>query len=230
MWRWIAKQYSRRIVNVNVNIVVAGMAAMALATIPVRIARWAGMQNESAIGVLYAVCDFILDLFLVILLHWLANHWPRKWKHSQQLVASADKLVEQAGPPPLPFLKDTTIIQTQRACLSPVLYASYGLLFLPIMFDQIASHELACFVAMLCAVLVVRVLHTFWMLSDERRWRRKWEQTVAARGLAPGLGGVPTTSAAGIGSAGHEGASDRNGHVLAREGDAARSLPPTPHV
>ena len=163
-------------------------------------------------------------LVLVILLHWLANHWPKKWKNSQQLVASADKLVEQAGPPPLPFLKDTTIIQTQRACLSPVLYASYGFVFLPIMFDRIASHELACFVAMLCAVLVVRVLHTFWMLSDERRWRRKWEASVAARGLAPGLGGVPTTSAASAGSAGSDLSMARNGRVHA---DGRGGAPPT---
>lgn len=192
MWRWIVKQYGRRIVNVNVNIVVAGLLAMALATIPVALARAWGVDrtNTALIGLIYAVADFIIDFVLVILLHWMANHWPRKWKSSRELVSSAEHLVEQAGPPPLPFLKDTTIIQFQRACLSPILYGSYGFLFLPIFKNRLQwNPEIACFVAMLCGVLVTRVAHTFWMLHDERRWRRTWEAEVRGRGLT---GGPPT--------------------------------------
>ncbi len=197
MWRWIARQYSRRIVNVNVNIVVAGLLAMAMAMIPVYFSRHFGVDHDDtvAIGIIYAVADFIIDLILCIALHWMANHWPRKWRKTKQMVESAEHLVEQAGPPPLPFVKDTTLIQFQRMCLSPILYGTYGFVFLPIFKNALNwEREIAAFTAMFCGVIVTRVCHTFWMLHDERRWRRDWLKQIAARGLDSG--GVPPTGPA----------------------------------
>ncbi len=175
MWRWIVQQYARRIVNVNVNIVVAGFTAMVLAVFSVSLAQHLGVTSTSKLAIIYAVSDWFMDMVLATVLHWMANHWPRKWKTTGALVNQADRIAIDAGPPPLPFLKDATIIQMQRLCLSPLLYGSYFGMVHVFTHAMDFGPELATFTGMAVGVILCRVVHTFWMLADERRWKRKWE-------------------------------------------------------
>lgn len=181
MWRWIAKAYSRRIVNINVNIVVASLMAITLTAIPLHLSRYFGVSNdrEKTILIITVASDWILDLVIAVGLHWLANHWPRTWKRSGDLVHKAEAVME-AAPPPLPFIKDATIIQLQRLCLSPLFYV-IGLGVQWLLLQRGYAREFAAILGFLLAVIITRTIHTFWMLRNEKRAIAEWEAARADR-------------------------------------------------
>src|SRR4051812_13830271 len=98
---WLARFYDRRIVNVNVNIVVAGLAAMGLTVFAMHVADNLGWlaklegllpnikghlvghdfeihSQKLIISAITFLVDLIADVMVYFGLHWLANHMPRK--------------------------------------------------------------------------------------------------------------------------------------------------------
>lgn len=182
MIRWLANQYARRIVNINVNICVASLAAITLTAIPLYLSRYFGVTHEHKITILIItlVSDWIIDLVIAVGLHWLANHWPQRWKRTRNLVDKADRVID-AAPPPISFVKDATIIQLQRLCLSPLFYI-IALYTQWLLMHEGLGREISAFLGFLLAVIVTRVLHTIWLLRSERRAFEQWEAMQAARG------------------------------------------------
>ncbi len=174
MFQWLARQYARRIVNINVNIVVAGLLAIILTAIPLHLSRYLGVgdDHKKTILVITFVSDWVIDLLIAVGLHWLANHWPRRLK-GKNLIQRAEEVIESA-PPPIPFLKDATAIQLQRACLSPLLYAiALGMQWFLI--EEGMGREIAAITSFTAGILVCRVIHTFWLIRIDRRHLEEWE-------------------------------------------------------
>ena len=171
--------YDYRIVNVNVNVVAAGIAALgvtvgalhlmdrsgALATvtslvrghefsIPGLPFRFIG--EKLVIGGLTFAIDLVADVLVYYALHWAANHMPRR-RQVPPTRAYAD----------LTFMRDATLVQFERALLSPVMYiAALGL-------QQRLLHvgwglEASTAIGFGVGITITRVLHTMWMLRAER--------------------------------------------------------------
>lgn len=184
MFKWLARQYAKRIVNINVNIIVAGLVAMSLGTVPVHLSRYLGVQDDEhiKIKIIFFVSDWVFDLIVAVGLHWLANHMPRRYQRTRQLIEKAEDIVEDA-PPPTPFLKDAAVLQLQRGLLSFVLYPAAWLMMTAFLHGGMAR-ELAGMVSMILAICVTRVIHTFWLIRIDRRALEEWERTKAARHAA----------------------------------------------
>lgn len=180
MFRWVARQYAKRIVNINVNIVVAGLLAIMLTAIPLHLSRYVGVKDDDkwTILIITFASDWVFDLLIAVGLHWLANHWPQRLK-GKQLIQKAEDVIEST-PPPIPFIKDATIIQLQRACLSPLLYAiALGLQWLLIYEGM--GREVAALIGFTAGILVCRVIHTFWLIRIDRQHLADWERQRAER-------------------------------------------------
>jgi len=180
MFRWLARQYARRIVNINVNIVVAGLMAIMLTSIPLHLSRYVGVgdDHKKTILMITFVSDWVIDLLIAVGLHWLANHWPRRLK-GKHLIQKAEEVIEST-PPPIPFLKDATTIQLQRACLSPLLYG-IALWMQWILIEEGFGREIAAIMGFTTGILVCRVIHTFWLIRIDRRYLEEWESKRSQR-------------------------------------------------
>lgn len=153
---WIARLYARRIVNINVNIILAGVLAMSLTLIPVHFSRRFTDHKPTIMAVTF-VSDIVFDVVIYYLLHWVANHMPKRRR--QPGVALAD----------LSFLKDASLVQFERAILAPVYYgAAMGLQWL-LLLNHPERREFATAVALMGGIVITRTLHTFWMIRQERR-------------------------------------------------------------
>lgn len=183
---WCVRCYRRRIVNVNVNIIVAGLLAMAVTVgimkilesfdVPMQLSKLLKMpwkvgpfhwDDKAVIAVLTTVIDLIADVLVYYVLHWLANHLPRK----------ADKLghiIDELNPgyAHLTFVQDATMVQMERLILSPVFYiiALGGQHFMLHSEFGLATSTSVPFTT---AILVTRTLHTFWMYFQQRRQMAK---------------------------------------------------------
>ncbi|HLP83103.1 MAG TPA: hypothetical protein VK157_02035, partial [Phycisphaerales bacterium] len=83
---WLARLYSRRIVNVNVNIIAAGLLALVVTAVFMHyfvdwqwhevIARWTTLNSKVVITATTFLVDLIADLAVYYVLHWYANHAP----------------------------------------------------------------------------------------------------------------------------------------------------------
>jgi hypothetical protein len=162
----LGRLYAKRIINVNVNIIVAGLLAMGLTLIPVHMTRHVGIDTKWMIVAITLGFDVVFDVAIYFFLHWLANHWRafpwvkhRRGHHAQ-----------------LSFIRDATLVQFERALLAPVYYgtlvgAQWVLLHeLP---DGADQRELAAVLGLGSGLLVTRLLHTAWMLHTEHRYRRR---------------------------------------------------------
>ncbi|MBA4039428.1 MAG: hypothetical protein C0468_03745, partial [Planctomyces sp.] len=177
---WACRCYRSKIVNINVNILVASSAAVLLSTIPVHYSRYLGVPDESKLLIIAIalVADIVLDVSIYYALHWLANHWPRTWKTAGRLVVKAAQ-VSSYEPPPTPFLREATRVQVQRLALSPILYGTYlGATYAFLHGGMDRTH--ASLASWALCVPLTRVLHTLWMLRDMRRDARRWDQQILA--------------------------------------------------
>jgi len=164
---WFTRLYDRRVVNVNVNIVVAGILAMGITVGVMHMAEEWGVipwldqalpiTREFIINFLTFWVDVVADVAVYYVLHFVANHMPR----------SAPR-PKGPGYTELSFVRDATLVQFERAVLSPLLYvialgAQHALLK--------AGHSVAYSTAIGfgAGIAAVRVLHTFWMLRNEKR-------------------------------------------------------------
>lgn len=166
----IFRLYQRRIVNVNVNIIIAGVLAMLLTIIPVHLTRYLDIHAKWAITTITIVADAVFDVIIYYVLHWLANHLPKR-KHAEGNWGVLD----------LSFIRDASLVQFERALLVPLFYASaFGLQYF-LMHDGV-GREWATVIGLMSGLLLTRTIHTLWMLRQERR---KAARLAAARPTTP---------------------------------------------
>lgn len=176
--RRLRELYDYRIVNVNVNILVAGVVALVITAGIMHMAEqtgvlgtlteWAKSHRPRVLGFqlhgdkmvvsgLTFIVDLIADVLVYYGLHWLANHMPRS-RTRPKTGAYAD----------LSFMRDATLVQFERALLSPILYiAALGL-------QSKLLHEghgvgFATSVGFAVGLVLSRALHTIWMMRAERK-------------------------------------------------------------
>lgn len=175
--RRLADLYDYRIVNVNVNILLAGAIALGITVAAMHAIEVTGLlgsvigavgehhftirgreiHGEKFVvqGITFLV-DLVADVAVYYGLHWLANHMPRRKARPRTPYAN------------LSFMRDATLVQFERALLSPVLYIAALGLQSKLHHD---GHSIAFSTAVGFAVGIVlsRSLHTLWMLRAERR-------------------------------------------------------------
>lgn len=176
MFRFLGQIYARRIVNVNVNIVLAGFLALGPTLLVVKLVEHlfkAGFHpnerlripDKAAITGVTFLADLVFDVAIYYLLHWLANH-SHKRKRQVQLETIAEAAIEN-----VPFFKDATKVQFQRLVLSPLLY----LLFLGGQFLLMTVFHirpvLATVIGFAVGITAARLVHTVWMLREQRAQR-----------------------------------------------------------
>jgi hypothetical protein len=177
LWRL----YKRRLINVNVNIIAAGLLALVPTVIVVHLITELGgfpppdqfkqRQKLFITGVTFAL-DIFFDVAIYYGLHWLANHLPaRAPKPSQEFEEAAQPTFMDDDKPKPAFLKDATQVQLERMALSPLFYVvalggQHALMHAHV--DAASATAIGFGVA----ILLTRVLHTLWMLRQARRARQ----------------------------------------------------------
>ncbi len=221
---WLIRWYSRRVVNVNVNVIVAGALALGITVAIMHLLDRTGLFTriegrfhlpaKVQIGVTTFVVDLVADVVVYYALHWLANHMPRQ----------TARIINPAYAN-LSFVKDATLVQMERAALSPLLY----LIALGIqhwMLNRHAGVGEATAIGFGVGIGTTRVLHTAWMLLQERRFLRKLA-TGPAKGAATGAavggaGDAAPGAVARIEPAGDTGAAP--GDATAREAASREAM------
>lgn len=172
MWKRLNGWYSLRVVNVNVNIVAAGVLALLPTLVAVHYVE-AWLAKETPLGlrleayhkvVISAVTfgvDVISDVVFYYCLHFLANHWPKGLKYRSH----------DPGQTQVPFFRDATIVQFQRMVLSPLLYAIWLSTQQVLMQAFDVSSVWATAIGCITAIATIRTIHTFWMIKAEARKR-----------------------------------------------------------
>ncbi len=156
----------KKIVNVNVNIVAAGLLAIVVAAYPVHVA--AGLIKEHlapgvhswAVPLAAAMIDGLADIGIYFALHWMANHW-RPLKPSCEADRRHHEHKEN-------FWKTATFIQAERYLLSPIFYliAMGGMWLLHAKGGM--GNSVAFIISFSTAIIVTRILHTIWGLRNGR--------------------------------------------------------------
>lgn len=140
----------KRVVNVNANIIASGLLAIALAKVPVDFAaRWIGPERRLAITLAAGAIDMVVDVVIYYALHWLANHWRPWWRRPR------------ADAPRRSFFREASLVQFERAILSPVYY----LTAMGIMYALQASgrpYGESFVVGFVAGIVVTRTIHTIW--------------------------------------------------------------------
>lgn len=167
MFERLFRLYQRKkIVNVNFNIVAAGLLAIVIAAYPVHLV--AGLINRYLVESVYwwaiplaaALIDGIIDVTIYFSLHWLANHWrPLK------PVSEADRRHHAKKER---FWRTATFIQAERYLLSPIFYfiAMGGMWLL----HQVGGmgNAGAFVISFSVAIIVTRIIHTVWGMWSGR--------------------------------------------------------------
>jgi uncharacterized membrane protein len=158
--RRLLQLYNHRIVNVNVNVIAAGILALGPTILIVHLSRHFGVDDNDRflITLITFVADLVSDVSIYFGLHWLANHRP-----GVQRLSQVDQAYRQMS-----FLRDAGAVQIQRAILSPLLYSvAFGTLYA--LLHAGWARELASAVGLIAGIILTRILHTVWMM----RWERK---------------------------------------------------------
>jgi hypothetical protein len=180
--RFLARWYARRIVNVNVNIIAAGLLALPPTMLVVHFSRHWGVDDHhrALILLITFVTDIIFDVAIYFVLHWIANHGS--WRN--RFIDKAEHLLVEPAHAGMSYLRAASIVQFERAILSPVLYGIWlGIQYVMMWagFDRVASMLVGWGVG----IATARTLHTLWMLRQERITR---EQRLAAMNLCKSCG------------------------------------------
>lgn len=178
--KWLRSLYDRRVVNVNVNVVTAGILAMGITVGVIHLSNWLGAINwlDSKLPVSRAFIlnlitfgvDLVADVAVYYLLHWVANHMPR---NTPRIVSGAYG--------DMSFVRDATLVQFERAVLSPLLYL-IALGTQHYMVHHGYGDEVSTLVGFTFGIATSRVLHTMWMLRQEKKAeeKRKREENAKA--------------------------------------------------
>lgn len=143
----------KRVVNINLNILAAGLLSIAIAKYPVwLISDWIGPHHKLLISVIAYVLDTAIDVSMYYGLHWIANHWNPRGNHPE----------EEAIPRSRKFMRDATRIQAERMALVPIfmVVAMGGMWALQHYMSMSASWAFVA--AFISAMLLTRIVHTFW--------------------------------------------------------------------
>jgi hypothetical protein len=168
----LSRWYARRIVNINVNIIVAGIVALLPVAGVVELVHRFAMDNSASLSsvqkkVIAAVTigtDIVSDVTCFYILHWLANHWPKR--------LPGHKLAEVAGEAAAPgYFKDATLVQVERMVLSPLLYTIWSVTQILLMRRHVAP-VYATIAGFCTATACIRTIHTLWMLRNRRRAKK----------------------------------------------------------
>ncbi|GIW73543.1 MAG: hypothetical protein KatS3mg103_0065 [Phycisphaerales bacterium] len=142
-----------RLLNINLNLVLAGFLAIALAKYPVMLVeRWLAGHALLITVIAYAI-DTTFDVAAYFGLHWVANHWKPRAVHGRD------------EPPPLPkhrrnFLLDAGRVQAERLVLVPVFAAvSMGMMYGLQKYAGVPA-SWAFVYGFATAIVVTRTLHT----------------------------------------------------------------------
>lgn len=154
----LSRWYSRRIVNVNVNVVLAGLIALGPAAGVAHLTTYLDIHDARAITAITLAADGIFDVMTYYALHWYANHRPGK--------------KAQLGIVNLDFIRDASLVQFERALLLPLFYGVTAFISWWLINHEITGRELGTVIALLTGIVVTRLVHTFWMLRQERRAAR----------------------------------------------------------
>lgn len=146
----------KRVININANILASGLLAVVVAKFPVEIVgRLIGGEHKFLITLAAGAMDMVVDVVIYYALHWVANHWRPPWKRAGK------------PKPGRSFFHDASLIQFERAILSPLYYLiamslMYWLQYLG------WGHGWAFVTAFASGLLVTRVVHTVWGLRSGR--------------------------------------------------------------
>lgn len=180
--QWLARWYARRVVNVNVNIIAAGLFALPPTMLVVHFSRHFGVTDDRRALILAVtfLTDIVFDVATYFLLHWLANHGS--WRN--KFLDKAEQLLVEPAHKGSSFMHDASLVQFERAILSPLLYSIWlGVQYFLMQagMDRVAAMGLGWILGIGSA----RTLHTLWMLRQERLTR---EKRLAARRLCRSCG------------------------------------------
>ncbi len=145
-----------RIFNINFNVVAAGLLAILIAKMPVAyVSDWIGHEHKLWITLAAAAIDMVVDVLIYYGLHWLANHWRPPSRRPK--IRKSNRA----------FFKDATLIQFERAILSPLYYiVAGGLMY--ILQHQGIKPSWAFVWAFASGIFVTRIVHTIWGLRTGR--------------------------------------------------------------
>ncbi len=196
---WLARLYAQRIVNVNVNIVLSGLLALPPVVLVVYLVQFLGLPANHTFGIwgvpfftisaITLAADLIFDFSFYLVLHWLANHHP--WRH-RLLLDKAERILEPAHRG-MSFIHDAGLVQFERAVLSPLLYLVW-LGIQALLIHRGVAAEAATAIGCICGIATSRVLHTMWMLRQQRRAHLR---LITAAVVPEGLERSPTPPPAG---------------------------------
>ena len=146
----------KRIINVNLNIIASGLLAVVVAKYPVElVGNWIGPTRLLAVTLAAGGVDMVVDVFIYYALHWFANHWSPPWKRLRR------------AKPRRSFFRDASVVQFERAILSPLYYLiAMGLMYA--LQHRGMSHGWAFVAGFASGLLVTRVVHTVWGLRTGR--------------------------------------------------------------
>ena len=148
----------KRVVNINVNVFVAGLLAIAVVKYPVAlISGLIGHEHKMLIsGIAYAM-DTLIDVSLYFGLHWIANHW-RPVKQS----GLVESLTTPGKSRTKNFLVDVGRVQAERFALVPIFaFIAMGGMYALQHYSSVKP-DWAFVIAFIVAMLVTRVIHTIW--------------------------------------------------------------------
>ena len=172
MTRRLFRLYQRkRVININVNALSAGLIAIAIGKAPIaHIADALGPEHKILISVIAYATDATLDLSIYVGLHWVANHWRPGRRHQPRAEARGETQPGAAAGQahePLPasrpnFVVDAGRVQAERIALVPI-FASVSMGGMWALQHFAHLHASWAFVfAFITAMIVTRVLHTVW--------------------------------------------------------------------
>ena len=163
MPRRLFQLYQRkRIVNINANIIAAGLLAIAFSKIVVHLTE-AAVPDGTAIffTIVAVVSDMAFDVAVYYALHWIANHWKPLTPRTEK-----DKRHHEKKPPP--FFKDASLVQFERIILAPVYYLIAAGLMYTLQKHTGFRPGWALVIAFPVGLLTTRVLHTWYGIKSGR--------------------------------------------------------------
>lgn len=156
----VRRLYARRLVNINVNVILAGVLTLALTVATIHLTRYVGLHDKRWLIAIKIGADIIFDVAIYYALHWVANHHLRP--------APPKAPTGEAPPKRLAFFRDATLVQFERALLAPIYYGVMGLVVWMVLDPQGANREAAVVLGFACGMLATRVIHTLWLILSGR--------------------------------------------------------------
>ena len=150
----LVRFYQRsRLLNINLNLVVAGFIAIALAKYPVMLVEQWLQGHKFLITLIAYGLDTMFDVAAYFGLHWVANHWRPSSVHGQEPKPELPKHRKN-------FLMDAGRVQAERMILVPVFAAvSMGMMYSLQKYAGMSA-SWAFVYSFATAIMVTRTLHT----------------------------------------------------------------------